>query len=173
MNCPNCQGELTAVTYEGIQVETCPGCEGEWLDADELGKIVRIREAKFNEAECRALAAATPVKGVKLKDVDRDLTCPKCGGTTDPVHYGGDSGIIIDRCTVCNGLWLDGSELEKIQALVEGWEARLPEDLAKYGPMLKETAARVDRADDVEISHLRFVGKYINLFINRVLDWTD
>jgi Zn-finger nucleic acid-binding protein len=36
------------------------------------------------------------------------------------VNYGGDSGIIVNRCPACGGVWLDRCELESIQTLVEG-----------------------------------------------------
>ena len=39
MKCPNCDNSLAAITYEGIRIETCPGCEGEWLDDNSLAKI--------------------------------------------------------------------------------------------------------------------------------------
>jgi len=170
MNCPSCHGTLRTITYEGIEVETCPSCGGEWLDADELGKVVKIRQQKFGEEQCRAIAEATPYTGVVLKDVDRDLTCPSCGGTTDPVNYGGGSGLVIDKCTSCGGIWLDADELEKVQMLVEGWDAKLPEDLEKYGPKLREIAAEMDKADDVHPSRLPLVGPFINALVNRIID---
>jgi len=170
MKCPNCQGQLSAITYEGLQIETCPSCGGEWLDSDELGKIVRLRQQRFSEQEQQAIAQAEPVSGIKLADVDRDLTCPKCGGTTDAINYAVDTGIIIDRCTACRGFWLDGAELENVQMLTEAWEARLPEDLKKFAPRMREIAAEVEAADDVEPSRIPFVGRYINLFINGILD---
>ncbi len=172
MNCPNCSRSLRPIQYEGVEIETCDGCGGEWLDDGELGRIVRLREVRFDEAERRAIAHSTAITGVKLADVDRNLVCPKCGGTTDPLNYGGDTGIIIDRCTNCRGLWLDGTELEKIQMLVEGWDAQLPEDLAQYGPKLHDVAARLDREDDVQASRIPLVGRYINALVNRILDVT-
>ncbi|MAG94633.1 MAG: hypothetical protein CMJ48_12925 [Planctomycetaceae bacterium] len=173
MNCPNCASGLRTITYEGVEIETCEGCGGEWLDADELGHVVRAREERFNEHERRAIAEATGITGVRLEDVDRDLVCPKCGGTTDAINYGGDSGIIIDRCTACHGFWLDGAELEKIQMVVEGWEDALPEDLAQHGPKLHDVAVQMDRDDDVTISRLPLVGRYINTLINGILDVVD
>jgi Zn-finger nucleic acid-binding protein len=172
MICPNCQRTLRTVEYEGIQVETCDACAGEWLDAEELGKIVRIREVKFNEQQRRAIAESTSITGVPLEDVDRDLNCPKCGATTDAVNYGGDTGIIIDRCTGCRGFWLDGGELEKVQMVVEGWDDALTDDLQQYGPKLRNVAAELDRDDDVQVSHLPLVGQFINSAINGILDLT-
>lgn len=172
MNCPNCKSRLRSIRYEGIDIETCQHCGGEWLDADELGKVVQIREVKFDDQERRAIAESTTITGVRLKDVDRDLTCPKCGGTTDPVNYGGDTGIILDRCPSCRGFWLDGQELEKVQMLVEGWKDLLPEDLADYGPKLRDVAAKLDQEDDVHPSRLPLIGRFINTIVNGILDLT-
>ena len=40
--------------------------------------------------------------------------CPKCGALLVEVHY---KGIEIDKCSGCQGIWLDCGELE--QALTE------------------------------------------------------
>ena len=104
MQCPQCDTLLCTIDYEGIEIETCPDCEGEWLDDGELKHVVKAREVLFSKEERRAIAAATKITGVKVEDVDRDLTCPNCGGQTDAINYGGDTGIIIDRCTGCRGI---------------------------------------------------------------------
>jgi len=172
MICPNCQTHLETIDYEGISIETCNKCNGDWLDDGELGKIVRIREVKFDPDERRAIAESTTITGVVLEEIDRDLKCPKCGGTTDAVNYGGDTGIIIDRCTSCRGIWLDGDELEKIQMVVEGWDDALPEGLQKYGPKLRDIAAKLDKPEAVRVSRLPLIGRFINSAINGILDLT-
>ncbi len=166
MNCPRCKHTLRTINYEGISIETCSKCKGEWLDDEELGHITKAREVCFDENERRAIAAATGITGVELEDVDDDLACPKCSGQTDPINYGGDTGIIIDRCTECHGIWLDGGEIEKIQMLIEGWEDGLKDDLAKYGPKLRKLRAKMDAEDDVAVSRFGFV----NVIMNGVLD---
>ena len=168
MKCPRCKNSLKTIEYEGIRIETCTKCEGEWLDADELGHITKAREVRFDVNERRALAAATRITGVVLEDVDDDLACPKCSGQTDPINYGGDTGIIIDRCTDCHGIWLDAGEIEKIQMLIEGWEDGLTDDLAKYGPKLRKIAQKLDEQDNVRVSRFWFV----NAIINGILDVT-
>ena len=166
MQCPNCNAPLSTVEYEGIRIETCNECGGEWLDAEELKHVNRAREVKFSPEQRQAIVQATGIRGVKLADVDRDLRCPKCAGQTDPVNYGGDTGIIIDRCSSCDGIWLDASELEKVQQLVEGWADALEGDLAKYGPKLREVAAEVEGS--TKFSHSR--SGFINAIINGILD---
>ncbi len=169
MQCPNCPSILCSVSYEGIEIETCPSCEGEWLDADELGKIVRRREVVFTDEERRAIAESTSITGVVVAEVDRDLPCPKCNGTTDAVNYGGDTGIIIDRCTECGGFWLDKDELENIQCLVEGWKDKLPEDLDKYSQMLHDVVEKQNEESGERLSKSRVVNVLMRGVLNFVV----
>ena len=173
MICPNCQSHLQTINYEGISIESCEKCGGEWLDHTEIGKIVRIREVRFDPEKRRAIAESTTIMGVVLQDVDRDVKCPKCGGTTDAVNYGGDTGIIIDRCTACLGIWLDAGELETIQMVIEGWDDALPEDLQKYGPKLRDISVKPDGDDGVSVSRLPLIGRFINSAINGILDFNN
>ncbi len=166
MKCPRCAGNLETITYESIRLETCSCCKGEWLDDLELGHVNRVREIRFDPEERRAVAQAATITGVRLDDADRNLACPKCGGRTDAVNFGGNSGMIIDRCTGCGGIWLDADELEKVQMLVEGWEDCLEGDLAKHGPRLRRIAEQMDRRDDCSPSRFGF----INAVINGILD---
>lgn len=169
MQCPNCDCSLRTIVYESVQIETCDSCHGEWLDASELGKVADVREQKFDADEKRAIAAATKITGVRPADHDRDLKCPKCSGVTDAINYGADTGILIDRCPNCHGVWLDADELENIQMLVEQWEDGLPEDLKQYGGRLRQIAVDVEEST-------RFKGAsipFFNTIVNGILDWMD
>jgi Zn-finger nucleic acid-binding protein len=171
MNCPNCKRPLKLTSYEGIGIETCEACGGAWLDAPELGKIVALRQVKFSENERQSIAKAAAIRGVVLSSVDRNLVCPKCGGTTDPVNFGGDTGIIIDRCTKCQGMWLDKGELEKIELLVEGWNDMLPADADAYRAKMQLIASDVDRKLQVQLPTSTLLGGLYNSIINPVLDF--
>ena len=166
MQCPNCYELLATIDYEGIQIETCQSCGGQWLDDSELEHVVKVREVKFTPEQRRAIAEATSITGIKLEEVHRDLPCPKCGGTTNAINYGGDSGIIIDKCVLCAGIWLDQGELEKIQQLVEGWEDGLHGDLAQHSPYLHQVASHVNTKHGFGSSKYGFV----NALMNGVLD---
>ena len=101
-----------------------------------------------------------------LEDADRALRCPKCTGATAPINYGYDSGIVIDRCKSCRGIWLDGTELEKVQMVAEGWEGQAEEILARHGKRLRAIEAKREKANDIHVSRFAFV----NALINGVLD---
>ena len=169
MNCPACHGNLETVTYEGVTIETCPACAGEWLDAGELRHIAKAREVRFTEEERRALAEVPAVTGIAHEDAKRRLTCPKCAGATESISYAYDTGVVIDRCRSCRGVWLDGDELEKVQMLAEGWEGQAQELLAKHGERLRAIEAKWEEAKDEGPSRFVFVNVLINCVIELAL----
>jgi hypothetical protein len=50
------------------------------------------------------------------------MRCPKCGMQLVEIDY---KGIKIDKCTECNGVWLDQGELEAIVNLDKSVISRL------------------------------------------------
>ena len=170
MRCPGCESTLSTVQYEGIAVEICGTCSGCWLDADELGCIVRIREQRFSPEQLSSIDTAAKIPGIPVKDIERDIVCPSCGTPTGPLNYGGDTGIVIDRCPKCHGIWLDVGELESIQMLVESWKDSLPDDLRTYGPVLDRVDNELRTGNRVAVSSLPLVAGFINAIINGVLN---
>jgi len=43
------------------------------------------------------------------------MNCPRCGGELQLEDY---RGIEVDRCPVCQGMWLDYGELEQLEEVV-------------------------------------------------------
>ena len=170
MQCPACDATLSMVTYEGVEVGHCNVCGGCWLDADELGRIVSLREKRFTAAQRSAIDTAGRIPGIPVDDIERDIVCQGCKASTGPINYGGDTGIIINRCPQCRGIWLDVGELEHIQMLVEAWKDGLPDDLRTYRPMLDRVAEELDASNQVTVSTLPLVAGFINAAINGVLD---
>ncbi|MFQ3573652.1 MAG: zf-TFIIB domain-containing protein [Thermodesulfovibrionales bacterium] len=52
----------------------------------------------------------------KLKEL-HFMKCPKCGMNLVEIDY---KGIKIDKCTDCQGVWLDAGELEQVSRLEKG-----------------------------------------------------
>lgn len=44
----------------------------------------------------------------------KSIVCPKCGGRLEQVVC---SGIEVDRCLYCKGIWFDSFEVEQLKAL--------------------------------------------------------
>jgi uncharacterized protein len=45
------------------------------------------------------------------------MWCPKCGMELIEIEY---KGIKVDKCSECDGVWLDAGELERVSALEKG-----------------------------------------------------
>ena len=113
MNCPRCETSLNIETIKeinfSVEVDKCPSCKGIWFDESELQKLENITE--LTVFEIRRIPS-------EYRQLDA-LYCPKCenGGKAlmKKATHPKDHKVIIDYCKNCNGIWLDGGELEAIQ----------------------------------------------------------
>ena len=99
--CPRCNKGLVIVEAKGEQIDICDECGGIWFDPRELD----IMMGEESPVEL-LINIKDPIKSEKLK-------CPECR------EYMGTKeiyGVVVDECGICNGIWLDAGELEKILA---------------------------------------------------------
>ena len=169
MQCPSCQHAMRDAEYENVLIRTCDGCGGEFVEADALAHIVNTREQRFPAATDRSdLAAQKPVFGVPAAERRRVLDCPVCENAMDVGNYGGDSGIFVDRCSGCGGVWLDRDELENVQMLMESWADEATSKLQALSTELEH--ARREAAEAVSESFTGSRFAFVNAIVNRVLD---
>jgi hypothetical protein len=45
LQCPKCDGTLTEITHDAIQIDQCDKCNGIWLDAGELERLTKHEES--------------------------------------------------------------------------------------------------------------------------------
>ncbi len=45
------------------------------------------------------------------------MNCPKCGMKLVEVHY---KDVAVDKCSGCDGIWLDAGEMELVSNLSQG-----------------------------------------------------
>jgi Zn-finger nucleic acid-binding protein len=90
-----------------IEALKCPQCTGHWLDEDDLKRLEQVVEVKW--WEFRHL----PPKKVQVQPLD----CPFCRPAfrLAKVQSTRDRKVIMDVCSQCHGVWLDGGELEAIE----------------------------------------------------------
>ena len=168
MNCPQCSDGLRTIVYEGVEVSACDGCGGEFVGHDGLAQIVRTRDARFAPELTATISERPPIYGVPTEERERRLCCPVCNKQMDVVNYGGDSGVFVDRCGACGGVWLDRQELEQVQAIMERWQDDAPEQLRAVA-----TELEASRRDTALRTANPFAGSrfaFVNAMINRVLD---
>jgi len=140
---------MAVKNYEGTDIDVCENCGSVWLDKGELGKIINTKEVRFSLAQMEEAIKLSAVehqaRTALLKDIksfkrdinieeldndqilrifkkrwsiDRKLSCPKCTGMLEESDYSG-VGVIIDKCPVGCGFWLDKGELDKVQIMME------------------------------------------------------
>ena len=164
---------LSPMSYEGVTVDVCNDCEGVFLDRDELTTIIECRDQKFAADVVREASDRTPVIGVPIEDLDRHVACPHCCTSMKPINYTMDSGIIVDRCHTCDGLWFDAKELEKVQLHIEQSQAKVPTILARHGEALAEAREEVAAVGRVAPCRIPVVGGLINSLINGMINLRD
>ena len=167
MKCPRCSSILKSVEYEGVNVEVCSDCKGEWLFAGELQKIVEHHDEVFTPEEIASVDAVNQEIFTAEKDDHDELNCPACENVQmEHFNYGDTSGIILHKCLECDGVWTDKDQLEKIEEVVDGWKADLKQDTAKFGQVLTKIDAEEQKQLDrsVSISRFGFVNSVLRQF---------
>ena len=106
MRCPVCKVPMIIVEHEKIELDYCTKCLGVWFDAGELDLLVesmKIEASNFNMQKILGL----PEK--KIKEAARK--CSLCRKRMKKVAIGSSPEVIIDACTLGEGLWFDGGEI--------------------------------------------------------------
>jgi len=118
MKCPKCAGgvELERISFELIDVDQCPRCQGVWFDhfAPELQTILE-RGRDHVPAE---LKDALELDAGKINLADQkgaEHLCPRCEIKLRTYWYGSEVGksFQIDGCPAGDGVWFDDGELGK------------------------------------------------------------
>ena len=75
--------------------------------------FARLEFEKKKKAEAENHARMAEEEKRELKELHY-MHCPKCGMNLITIDY---KGIAVDRCSGCEGIWLDAGELEAITRL--------------------------------------------------------
>jgi Zn-finger nucleic acid-binding protein len=111
--CPDHDFFLQIWEAYGIKFEACPKCAGLWLHEKEI----RALKDKTDDGNLRwmndEIAAIEQTSGIVSK-----RSCPEGHGNLLSTHFG-NSGITIERCETCHGVWLDRDEFNDIVRYLE------------------------------------------------------
>lgn len=108
MICPTDKKTLKQLVVSGVEVDYCPECLGLWFEEEEL------RLAKdYKDRSLRWLDIDLWRDSSKLKISLGKKLCPQDRFPLYETEYG-DSGIRVDLCNICKGVWLDRGEFQKI-----------------------------------------------------------
>jgi Zn-finger nucleic acid-binding protein len=150
----------------GHNVDLCERCKSVFLDKDELALTKGEEVDGFEKEE---------IFGKRDEKVT-DFKCPKCAGEMDEYVFAFDSGIYIDRCQDCGGIFLDEGELLAIDNFLERAEKEeLPDGLLdklhhvkhkvnKRFEQMKEEQDELYKIID-EVPGIGFVANFLGKFL--------
>jgi len=79
-------------------------------EEEHFARMEYERKKKIEEEKHKTLAAG---ERKSLQEIHY-MRCPKCGMELIEIGY---KGIKVDRCSECEGIWLDAGELETVSKL--------------------------------------------------------
>ena len=119
MQCPKCSEEMHRQAIGKVEVDECSNCNGVWFDEDELRKAKDKTDSDLNWMDFDLWKHAD-----QFQVSAKPIKCPKCSIDMAGILYG-KTGIEVDHCVKCKGIWLDGGEFKKIiEALTDELETK-------------------------------------------------
>lgn len=161
MNCPKDGAPLETHDLLGVQVDECPTCRGFFFEHGELEKAKNAADPDLKWMD------------VELwKDEDSynlalsQWACPRDGQPMVAIAYD-DSGVVIDHCLKCKGVWLDGGKFAELIAALENELLSKPGD--EYFKESLEEAGELVTGDKGFASEWRDFLTVVRLMQYRVL----
>lgn len=107
MLCPLCKVPLNHAALEHRRLVYCTRCHGSMIPMVVFADLVDILRSRRSSG----VAASHPPD---THELDRSLHCPQCSKKMDTHFYAGGGSVVIDDCSPCELIWLDGGELSAI-----------------------------------------------------------
>jgi Zn-finger nucleic acid-binding protein len=108
------------MTMVDVPVHECAECHGVWFERGEL------EQTADHTAPDLAWMDFEMWKDQELFNVaESALKCPADGQGLASIHYG-DTGVVVDHCVRCGGVWLDAGEFENLVNALKDEAAAMP-----------------------------------------------
>ncbi len=131
MACPVCKEPLHAFIFNNIELDICESHHcGIWFDHGELSAI-ELSDSNQNIDD--AFKGEYSPKPLSESFAESPRCCPRDGSELEKYHWNLGSGIVFDRCTQDDGIWVDSGELEGYASYVK----RFKEQGANLSPELQ------------------------------------
>lgn len=118
MNCPKCNSELEILNVKGLNITYCKECKGMWIKYSTLKKMGEMLDLKTD--------IINPIEMETINVKEEARKCPECSKMMEKVYF---NGIIVDKCSQCNGIWFDNGELSKYFKLFMKTTPQITENL--------------------------------------------
>ncbi len=111
--CPRCEIPLTPSAVQQVPVQRCPQCRGLWFEAHALRDAREAAEPDLAFLEVELWSDAE-----QFRHAPGSGRCPAGDGALHALEYG-HTGVGVDYCDACFGVWLDEAEFERIVNALE------------------------------------------------------
>lgn len=161
MKCPKCSVGLQTGHIDQVVVDECPKCNGTWFDSGELREAKDQADPDLNWMDFELWKHQD-----RFKVASNETKCPKCGVGMVSVDYD-DTKVEIDHCLLCEGVWLDGGEFQKIIDSLT--QELLTKDLPEYIKASLQEAAEILTGPERFLSEWRDFRTVLRMLQYRVL----
>lgn len=177
--CPVCQSALKPFRFHEIDTDLCEkGC-GVWFDESEMK---RVEESDTLENIDHAFPGQYIKQNAKPDPKAQARKCPVDHTPMFNFEWNVGSGIVLDKCETCDGIWMDAGELEGYCKFIKDFYKHPPE----LTPALREKMDKVrlqvehewdsniDKAANAAVPwHLWFVDDLCRHLVKTVLRVVD
>lgn len=113
LTCPVCDTTSMRAfkTSENVEIDMCDKCHGVFFEKGELADAVELSVDIPQFSQVVAAAQAS------------DKNCPRCDIKLVEFEYAEGTGLMIDYCKKCSGIWLDRGELSRVEDLAPELES--------------------------------------------------
>ncbi|MCF7845405.1 MAG: zf-TFIIB domain-containing protein [Candidatus Pacebacteria bacterium] len=134
-NCPSCNQKLKEISFYGVKIDYCEQCKGIWFEKEELDRAKDLKQETINWLDVDLWD-----KTERFKMSKKERQCPECKLSLYEVNYD-DSEIKVDVCSICEGVWLDKGEFNKVMDYLKDKSG--DEIINNYGNLLLEETREV------------------------------
>lgn len=162
MQCPFCKILLHKLTIEEISADYCSLCGGIWFSS--RNDFAAAAEKCANKSNSLFQIYTNGLINTEIKKIDSTcfvLNCPQCYTPMETINYAANSGIFINRCHSCKGIWIDDEEFKKIAGYLT--------DNPMMDKMASELAHEVRKIESAKQFSLE-VGKIANVNFSSIRD---
>lgn len=156
MKCPKCSENLEEIKINSVKIDHCKSCGGLWFDRDELRIVRDHRDKNLSWLDFDLWKDRN-----KLTTSGKSVDCPRDGKPLFKIKYDG-TGVMVDVCLNCRGIWLDKDELDKIISALKAKisSETIPEYLNDLSGEVKELIVHPNQAE-IELKHIMILMKLL------------
>lgn len=115
MNCQICQGIITPVKNNHIEILKCKGCDGFWIKKGDLNQLIKHKAGDLEFSS---------IDHHMHHDTHGILKCAFCEDQAMiKINFINESEVILDYCEKCGSFWIDNGESDKMQNYVNKIES--------------------------------------------------